>query len=45
MQNDLERIDAVINELSDDTDMEKYLERLPEILSKTFELTSNTLLS
>lgn len=43
MENDLKRITEQINEFSEDSEMEKYLERLPEVLLKTFELASNTL--
>lgn len=36
-------IEEKIAEFSENTDMEKYLQRLPEVLLKTFELTSNAL--
>lgn len=36
-------IENQIFELSDNTDMEEYLEKLPEVLLKTVELASNTI--
>ena len=43
MENSIKLIDEQINEFLQGTDMEQYLERLPEILLKTFELTSNAI--
>jgi hypothetical protein len=40
---DIQRLDGLISELSADTEMESYLERIPEILEKTVELASNPL--
>ncbi len=36
-------IESEISEFTDDIDIEEYLDRLPEVLSKTFELASNDL--
>jgi hypothetical protein len=36
-------IESEISEFTDDTDIEAYLIRLPEVLSKTFELASNAI--
>jgi molecular chaperone DnaK (HSP70) len=41
MESAINRIDEEINEFSENSDMEKYLDRLPEVLLKTFELASN----
>jgi uncharacterized protein YktB (UPF0637 family) len=38
--NDIKKIDLAIEEFLDDTDFEKYITRLPEVLSKTFELAN-----
>lgn len=43
MEKDIKYIESKIHEFSDDTDTERYIGRLPEILSKTFELTGNTI--
>jgi len=41
MENDIERIDKEINDFSTGIDIDEYLDRLPEILSKTVELARN----
>jgi len=43
IEKSINRIEKEINELSESSDMEKYLERLPLILSKTFELASKAI--
>ncbi len=43
MENSIKLIEEQINEFSENTEMERYLERLPEILLKTFELGSNAI--
>ena len=43
MDADIKRIQHQIDEFSENTEMEKYLMRLPEVLIKTFELASNVL--
>jgi hypothetical protein len=43
MDDTIKLIESQIIELSDNTDMEKYLEKLPEVLLKTVELASNTI--
>ncbi len=42
-ENEIQAIKEQMDALSESTDMEQYLERLPEILLKTFELTSNAI--
>ena len=43
MDDAIKLIESQIMELSDNTDMEVYLEKLPEMLLKTVELASNTI--
>lgn len=43
MVRDMENLEASITWLSESTDIEDFLHRLPEILSKIFELSSKTL--
>ncbi|MDD3120462.1 MAG: hypothetical protein PHF46_03585 [Candidatus Gracilibacteria bacterium] len=43
LENDIKDIDKAIEDFSDDTDVEMYLVRLPEILSKTFELARKSI--
>ena len=43
MDRQIQLLENEINEFSVDTDIDKFLVRLPEVLSKTFELASNVL--
>lgn len=43
MEIEIKQIESEIDELVDDTDLEKYLDRMPEILTKIHELASKSL--
>lgn len=43
VEKDIKLIDEQINELSEGSDMEMYLRRLPKVLTETFELMGNML--
>ena len=43
IQKEIDRIDKDISELSEATDIDQFFKRLPEVLSKTFELSSRVL--
>lgn len=43
IQKEIEDIDSQISELSDWVDIEKFFERLPEVLAKVFELSTKVL--
>jgi hypothetical protein len=42
-EKEIESIESQIEALSESTDMEQFIERLPEVLAKTFELASKVL--
>lgn len=42
-ETNIEKISRQISELSQNSEMEEYFEKLPSVLCKTFELASNTL--